>query len=515
MVKRLTFLITLFVLVVVPFLFAGITTAQGTAPANGCLQGSASDWLLYAGTWDVGGYGACGAIKYYVWQSDPRGVVSRPFVVNSGSTLTFWAKMVSWGGFDIKLINWEDGAEISLGNLAPGANYAQSSFNVSGAGQKKSIHIVATGGDTTTTGYFSDFQVSNASVPSANLPGYINGAFNVARADWFVLKGGASSDDIGHSAPPSRRLGIANDYTAFLSIPFIVSSSSDLNWSAWFSGTGTIQFWVNNLQNNTWSGVFDQSVNCPAWCEKTWSLSSGLLSNPLIYNVYASPGANVWIDDVCPASGCLGDVNPPTPTPTATGGGGGSSYPTLDWSGFPTYPPFPTFPAFPTQVPFPTSIYGPGTAIPITGSVSITGMVKIDDRTPVRVKIDDSTPVAVRIGPDPNYTPQNPQTWAAGVSQSAPPGGSGIPTLITSPSQSQIQYGQAGAAVNPINFAVEQIDLSTPDIPMSVLGVSIRLVIHYIYPTAFSIAGIDILPGLYALGAVFILVFLFRQLQEK
>ena len=263
----------------------------------------------------------------------------------------------------------------------------------------------------------------------------------------------------------------------------------------------------------------------------TGTLSSyGTRDLMFVIRVGSQGTTDIYIDDVCPVAwGCENYLGTPTPTvantATPTVGGYPYGYGTplpIDWGGFPTQVPFPTFPPFPSQVPFPTfppyptPLYGLGTPQPITGSVTISGVVKIDDRTPVAVKIDDRTPVRVSIAPDPNYTPGNPGAWGGSVSSSAPKPGLGIPTLISSPNQSAIQYGQGGSATNPINFMIEQVDWVTPCLNFAVVGAQcITLTVHYLYPSQFNLMGIDLLPGLYGLAAAFYLVFLLRQLQAR
>jgi hypothetical protein len=103
----------------------------------------------------------------------------------------------------------------------------------------------------------------------------------------------------------------------------------------------------------------------------------------------------------------------------------------------------------------------------------------------------------------------------AGGEQRAPAPGAVLPTMITSPSQSSIQYGQAGSSANPLNFHLQQVDYYFGGVGVQPLGLSFNLLIHYYYPDAFSLAGIDILPGLYGLAAVYVLVVIIRQLQAR
>ena len=74
---------------------------------------------------------------------------------------------------------------------------------------------------------------------------------------------------------------------------------------------------------------------------------------------------------------------------------------------------------------------------------------------------------------------------------------------------------RSGSATNPVDFAIDQVDLSFGIRGIPGITDGFNVVIHYIWPTAFSFAGIDLLPGLQALAAVFVLVTIVRQLQER
>lgn len=346
---------------------------------------------------------------------------------------------------------------------------------------------------------------------------YINGRFD--DLSYWMMRDycGPFLVDSGVGNPPPSVRGEKTCHNTLISMPLYITSQS---W--------TVDLRCENPRNDvalyvSYSGVWSLVTNLS--CGSTWTRNDVSLSDHIgryasIVISYGGNGGYVWIDNVCPSSGCMFGF--PTPTPSVATSTL-PSYPTIDWSRFPTFPPYPTFPPFPTQVPYPTPVYGVGTPLPITGSVSITGLVRIDDVTPVRVKIDDSTPIAVKVddrtpvrvsfGDAPNFTPVHWQS--AGVSSNPPSSGSVLPTLVTDPAQSHIQYGQGGSAINPVNLQFGQADLSLvlPAIP----GVtdSFGVLIHYVYPLAFVIANIDILPGLYGLAAVYVVVFIIRQLQEK
>lgn len=517
------------ILFVILVLFPGIALSQGSVPTNGAFS-TANAWATDGSygqnvNYDaVEGHDSPGS----VWMKDRKCFYSSMFVPSSGSTLSYWAKSQSGrSGSDwlrVYVINYDTSVVTLLQTVAPPSSWTQYSSTLSGY-LSNTISLKVCGGfdDSAYWVGIDDVSVSSASNVTGH-EAWLNGAFVGGSWGWglpLYFEGYNGVATYGSNVGRSGSGGIELTYQSMdgraYGRQFSVLSSS---WSVWrrsrSDSNNNYAVYLLVYDGSTGlTNVAGDSVYRSDWTQISFSLSQ-YAGRTVSFAVHAD---NSYSDDLCPSSGCLSGTPTPTPSPTSTTSGFPYGYGTpvpIDWSQFPTQVPFPTFPPFPTQVPFPTSLYGLGTPQPITGSVTISGTVKIDDSTPVAVKIDDRTPVRVSIGPDPNYTPQVPGNWSGNVSSSAPKPGAGIPTLITSPSQSTIQYGQSGPSTNPINFNIAQVDWVTPCLNFAVLGAPcITLTIHYLYPDQFNLAGIDLLPGLYSLAAAFFLVFLLRQLQAR
>ena len=520
-----------------------VVHSASSAPANGCFVGGLQDWVMLGNaSYQIAGHGSCGAAKLHYWGGNGQ-VLSEPFVTLNGQ-LTFWEKSMANGGtLTVYVKNWYSYVVTQIYNASASADWTSHTVAVGGDGtQKLSVWFQVTGGDTVTDIAVSDISLDNGSNTPANIPQYINGDFSSNLRNWTDLYGGWSADaTTGHTSPPDATTN-NNPYdnrNTIGSIPFILTTGQT-SWTVWSKSRNGLYGYVQALDGSgTWTQILNDATTCSDWCSNSFSLSSYLGSIVVLKFNEQGGWGNLYLDDICPAGGCLGWTNPPTPTPSPTvpltatpiatwvGGGNfpygpGTPIP-IDWSKFPTVPPYPTFPPFATQLPYPTPLYGLGTPQPITGSVTISGTVKIDDRTPVRVKVDDSTPVAVKVddrtpvrvmfGNGPNYTAVPWQN--AGGEQRAPAAGAVLPTMISSPSQSHIEYGQGGSSANPLNFHLQQVDYYFGGVGVQPLGLSFNLLIHYYYPDAFSLAGIDILPGIYGLAAVYVLVTIIRQLQAR
>jgi len=444
-------------------LFALPVWAQASVPfnaqfTNGSLNGWAGSGCAYSSN---GGYN--GARAFY--GSDGCWMQSRPFIPTAESAVTFWHRRdnVCCGALRVWLHDYTDGGHrvVALESNNLDTHWRAAFFSIADFAGK----VVALEFNTFAPHvYVSHIGVSAAT--NAPLPAngrYLNGQFSGSMASWttwgFYLGYGYDAT-VGYGAAGSVKRNATWWSSVVASLPFV---NDGAGWSWWMKGNAntvysfTLDDFTTYGQNQTY---VTGTANASDWVNVSLASTTGM-QNRLVrirLDVYQNGGGeSVWLDDICPATGCLGNYTDwlaTWPTPTTAGGGGGGTYPTLDWSQFPTAVPFPTFPPYPTQIPLPTPLYGFGTPQPITGSVTISGTVKIDDSTPVAVKVDDRTPVRVSIGPDPNYTPQVPANWGGSVSSSAPNPGMGIPTLISSPSQSTIQYGQAGPSTNPINFHI-------------------------------------------------------------
>jgi hypothetical protein len=520
-VSRIWSVLTVFALVALFVVTSLPALGQGErVPRNGDFLTNLHDWAA-EGTlsWDPDGRGGgaakiCGINTY---------ALSSPVVVGSGAVFSFYTKGASYQKFRI----FDYGTSLATAWQSIETVEAETlwSYDI-GAYAGATIAVQFWAND----GYgrcakFSDVTFTN----SANAPTldarYLNGAFQGGLSKWMNLDGPNSIWDptVGHTANGSWK---ANGYgpRELLSRRVRISENSLSLWNKGSSPNFGVAFSIVPLDGTIgrqWIQSWPHTVVCCDWNQEVYDVSAYV---GMDVTLWIWQDGYSWVDDVCPGSGCItGDQPTATPGATATGGGGGGPYPTIDWREFPTYPPFPTFPNFPTQMPFPTAVYGPGTAVPITGSVSITGMVKIDDSTPVRVKVDDSTPVRVKvddstpvrvqIGPDPKYTPVR---WEnVPIERKVPTGGPVMPTLITSPSQSSIEYGQGGSATNPINmqFGMEDWVWTLPGIP-GITG-EYTIIMDYYYPTVFVVAGIDLLPGLHGLAAAFVVVFIIQRIKKR
>jgi hypothetical protein len=501
--RRITSWVLLFLLLL---FFAPLVLAQGYTIDNGSFHTGLEGWLNNGQwSWANSGYdansGSARTTDYMAW------IISDAFTAGANSSLT-WAEKTDSGACTMRvwLLNYNTNSRINYGDFAVTSTWQQFTYDLSNyAGKTLSVMFeLQTWGCSTNLDAVS---VSNIAAPAV----LYSGDFPSSPYGWVEWGGnGTFSTQFGHNAVGSidaPGYGGGN----YLCVPFTLRQSA---WQVYYYNNGQFRLDILDMTAGTRTTLRNtyQGQN-GVWSLDSFALNPYLHHKVRFFGFFEGTGAgSLFVDELCPTEGC--DKWTYTPTPTATSAGGfpysyGTPVP-IDWSQFPTQVPFPTFPPYPTQIPFPTPIYGPGTPQPITGTV------KIDDTTPVAVKIDDRTPVRVSIGPDPNYTPQVPGNWSGSVSSSAPKPGMGIPTLISSPAQSTIEYGQAGSATNPINFHIAQEDWVTPCLNFNPFGIPcLTMTIHYLYPDQFNLVGIDILPGLYSLAAAFFLVFLLRQLQAR
>lgn len=500
-------------------LLVWLPVSADTVPVGGCLSGSVSGWYFTAGgneTYSANGHGTCGAMgnAYGGWH------ISQPVVLTGvSSTLTVWGKTANSGtSLSAYARSWDSGVRSQVGGsvVLSTTTWISYTWDYTSYVGNYSIELYCSNGC-----QVSDISLSGANNTTFNAYGLNNSA---APQQYWTKADGSSvtwSAAVGHNALGSYYQCCSGYY--FLR-PLTLGSYTQ--WGAWayYGGSANFVFTVWDFYTGAETTIYNGTYGMSGWTYFPIDLSA-YGNHVIMFKVGTTSPSNLYIDDICPTAGCVYS----TPTATSTGAPTSPGYATIDWSQFPTPPPYPTFPPFPTQMPYPTqapyptAIYGPGTAIPISGSVSITGVVKIDDRTPVGVKIDDSTPVAVKVddrtpvrvmfGNGPNYTPV---AWNdVGVQQGAPAPGAVLPTLVTSPAQSHIEYGQGGSSANPLNFSMGQADLHLPHLSFPIFNVAFDTVIHYYYPTALSLAGIDMLPAIYGLAAVYVLVTIIRNLQQR
>jgi len=497
---------------------------------NGCFTTNLSGWGRWSNDtwWSAAGHGTCGAAQLRGYDS---GIFSNAFIPTGTASVTFWAHSGGVSPFRWRIHNWSSNQITDSADQATTTNYEQWTVDLSAySGSLISVGMYRVGGSTDIL--ISDVVVTNATSSSGVLWKYGNGRFLTDASGWVFGSPARSSYDgttghtvagsIKHAAP-----GWGEQY--HLQRNYVVDDNTLSVWYYAASGVDKrVRIYVMPMDgSSTFVGVLDTGWVAPTvWTQATANVTSWNGKEVFWLVTLENSDTDFWFDEFCPLPGC---VDYPTPTPTmtptsaitatATPGGGGGSTP--DWTGFPTQIPYPTFP------PYPTAIYGQGTPQPITGSVTISGTVKIDDSTPVRVKIDDSTPVVitgtvkiddrtpvrVALGPDPNYTAVPYTNYSGGVGIGGP--SSPLPTVIMSPGQSTISLGQAGSSENPFQFTLGQQDIDAPQVNIGVLGINYILRVHYIWPTALVMAGIDMLPGLSGLAGAFVLTMILRQLQAR
>jgi hypothetical protein len=506
---RVALLSVLLLLLLLPFLALG---QNETVPTNGDFLIDLSGWGWSSGvSWGSDGYGSAGRARVNYQEF----LFMYPVTLYGGSHLTFWARNANAGqGIVITVYDFALVAS-SVTQACFFSNVPSSWTSYDCDLSSYSNHSIAVLFETGNGMDISAVRVSNAANTAAVGAAYINGRFDSSAYRWAY--GGTSGGWSSTVGNPAGSFYVPNG--RFASGLFVIPCSTmTLDYRNSYSNP--LYIWLVRYDGSVWQNIVNvQTVGDNVFHQiVTTDLTPYCGGVGLLWSQYGN--SSLYIDNVCPASGCLG-ADPPTPTPsptlTSTPAGYGTPYgygtpvpvvATIDWSAFPTYPPFPTFPAFPT------SLYGLNTPVPVTGSVSITGAVKIDDSTPVRVKVDDSTPVRVTFG-DYAYTPVHYQNIPIARS-TLPSGSGGIPTLISHPSQSSIQYGQTGGSSdNPVrlDLASEQWSFTLPGIPS--ISDPLTVVMDYYYPAAFVVAGLDMLPALYSLGGVFVIVFVIQRIKNR
>ena len=90
------------------------------------------------------------------------------------------------------------------------------------------------------------------------------------------------------------------------------------------------------------------------------------------------------------------------------------------------------------------------------------------------------------------------------------------PNFANPQSNNNLQFStSSGDTSSPVDIVIAQEDLDYNFGALYPLLPNVEYLIHYYYPTTFKFAGIDMMPGILGIGAVWFGVFLIRRLQKR
>lgn len=464
--------------------------AQGVVPVNGNFASGLTGWVSDTGVFYFGGgYDGNGFAGFTApWY----GLRSTPFTPSTGSVATFYAACLPSCSSTVKISTYDytdqiyrAGAEFTVNNTWQAFTYNLSFL----AGHR--IMITLYSGSTSSSSMVSVDAVSVTSATNA-VSDWYTGAFSSTAHHW-ILDGNSYDAGTGNPAGSLRGGGWSYSY------PVAIYAGT---WQLQYKGSGSFDLTLYDFSNGSTPSTIIPWLSRSAsdWQTITFDLST-FVGHTATFTIHADSG--IYIDNVCPQSGCDTVLYTPTPSPTTSGGGGGGgsggatvvvNVPTIDWTQFPTPAPFPTLvqvhfgntpqPVFlTTPIVFPTPLYGKDTPIPIL----------LPSPTP--------SPTAMR------------------VSQMQPPQGvpAAYPTTNFANAQSYtpLAFGGNAPEAQLLDFNIAAMDFDFPIDLHPVFDVAVTFRFHYTYPERFIFGGVDILGPLYMLGLAFLGTFIVRRIQKK
>ncbi len=513
--------------------FVPVAKATDTVPLNGSFVGL-GDWGWWTGSaYDTGntapgdGGGSCktydqsGALQNQCW--------SKPFNVSASSHLYFQGKVATGGDpIRVKVADYINGAaETNPCTYSATTSWASYDCNLSAyAGHDILVRFDDYNWGSGHYAWFDAVSASYASNYYNRSEGNQNGSFYSGLWGWASVFGGynaAWDGATGHNGNGALKNAGYGGFRV-TSRPVTISSASWGLWAKSSSSDNTIG--VKWLPMDGSGGAVDlvggtglTDNDSITWDHFTWSMSAYVGQTGVFIITNGAVWGTLWVDDICPSGGCFEGTPTPTPTLTptpVTPGVYGQNTPLpFDWSKYPTPAPYPSFP------PFPTAIYSAGTAQPVT--INGGSPIPVYLVTPLATQLPYSTAIYGKDTPmpylnvataTPSFTPL-PLAATSGGSMSGATTVPNQPNFANPQSNSNLAFGSGSDTSSPVDIVIVQTDLVYnfsflyPILPNS------TWIIHYIYPSHFKFAGIDLMTGILGIGAVWFAVFLIRRLQKR
>ncbi len=512
-------------------LSASSVWAQGAVPLNGDFSSGMTGWVnldggctLYttSSQYHSGSPSLGGAYSGTCLLTDGV-VISSPVSVGVSAQLSFWVLHSGCGRYRVGIYNWTERIwrQADYRDDCTNVGWTGKYFDLSAdAGSWVSVVVVANG---STAEWFDDFSISNSSqvypgqwhngefsVQSGAAYWIIRGAVNGGGQGWTNFCGGSGNsvsgfvEGVGNPegslcVPGGNEVGVAQ--ASIASMPFQLSSdwwnwnykcaSGNVNGVLYAYSTGIgMPLGGSLVCDGSWKSM---QVNIPGWSGRWVSIG-----------YYQNNGLSIgtYLDNLCPQAGCVGGTPTATPVPTNTPFNAGTpvpiGVPTEFWS------------SYPTMVAFP---YGVGTDVPVYFRTPQPVYLTTPVVFPTEIYGKDTpAPVLVQKSPTPTFTP---------IAPPANPGGSVVqvyPTMISRPNEGPGIHLTPETNYNlesPFSLNVRQWAADVAFAGGMIPGLNMTIHYRIDYIDTFRFAGIDLMPYLQGLGAVFFFVFVVRQIQSK